>query len=256
SPPREAAEKDGNPTDTLGIRGMMQNQYSHVGAVESLWDAQTVLGSTGTQSAVRWYQVPVTGGTIGSALQASTWNPDASSRFIPSLAVDEAGNMAMGYSVSSSTMYPPIRYAGRLTSDPPNTLRQTQRSLIAGTGAQTHVFSDCTLDERWGDCSAMTLDPDGCAFWYTNEYYVTNGGDDHTRIGSFRYPSGDCSGASPPPPAPFILGSPANYASGATSFTTSGSPGLAGSDSSGAADAISGTNGAATGTGGGWVRRG
>src|SRR5262249_44245482 len=39
-----------------------------------------------------------------------------------------------------------------------------------------------------GDYSAMTLDPDGCTFWYTNEYYVTSGLDDHTRIGSFQFP--------------------------------------------------------------------
>ena len=34
----------------------------------------------------------------------------------------------------------------------------------------------------------MALDPDGCEFWMTNEYYAVNGLDYLTRIGSFRFP--------------------------------------------------------------------
>ena len=177
-----------NTLDTLTFRAMMQNQYTNIGGVESLWNSHTVAGSSASQAAVRWYQVPVTGGAIGSALQASTYNPDSRHRFMPSVAVDRVGNMAIGYSVSSAAMHPAIRYSGRLAGDPPNTLSQTETSMIEGTGGQVHTFSDGTLDHRWGDYSTMTLDPDGCTFWYTNEYYVTNGFDDHTRIGSFRFP--------------------------------------------------------------------
>src|SRR6476646_1147526 len=101
--------------------------------------------------------------------------------------------MAVGYSVSDGTMYPSIRYAGRLASDAPNTLAQGETSLIEGTGYQCCTFSDGLANTRWGDYSAMTIDPDVCTFWYTNEYY-----DVHpvsllqdnwkTRIGSFRFP--------------------------------------------------------------------
>jgi hypothetical protein len=38
----------------------------------------------------------------------------------------------------------------------------------------------------------MTVDPDGCAFWYTTEYYAQTGLNWQTRIGSFRYPSPSC----------------------------------------------------------------
>src|SRR6266498_3208956 len=186
--PGDVPELVGNTLDTLTYRAMMQNQYTNIGGVESLWDSHTVAGSSSSQAVVRWYQVPVTGGTIGSALQASTYNPDSRNRFMPSAAVDRLGNMAIGYSVSDSTMYPAIRYSGRLAGDAANTITQTETSLIEGTGGQVHMFIDGTLDHRWGDYSAMTLDPDGCTFWYTNEYYVTNGKDDHTRIGSFRFP--------------------------------------------------------------------
>ena len=79
-------------------------------------------------------------------------------------------------------MYPAIRYTGRLGSDPLNIL-QTESTLIQGSGSQSGGYS------RWGDYSAMTVDPvDDCTFWYVNEYYATTGHDWQTRIGSFRFP--------------------------------------------------------------------
>src|SRR5690349_9071507 len=89
-------------------------------------------------------------------------------------------------------MYPAIRYAGRLANDPLNTLGQGETSLIEGTGYQCCNFSDGTTNIRWGDYSAMTIDPDGCTFWYTNEYYDTQPvmlSQDNwkTRVGSFRF---------------------------------------------------------------------
>src|SRR5438045_6866764 len=35
----------------------------------------------------------------------------------------------------------------------------------------------------------MSLDPNGCTFWYTQEYYGADGLNDLTRIGSTAYPS-------------------------------------------------------------------
>ena len=199
-PPNTVPSLNGNNIDTIGYRLMMQNQYANIGGVEALWMSHTVRGSSASQAAVRWYQVPVTGGVVGAALQASTWNPDANNRFMPSLAVDRIGNMAIGYSVSSSSLYPAIRYAGRLVGDAASTLGQTEQTLITGTGSQSGNCggSPCA---RWGDYTAMTLDPvDGCTFWYTNQYYVTTGLDHHTRIGAFAYPS--CVSAPQPTPTP------------------------------------------------------
>jgi hypothetical protein len=102
-------------------------------------------------------------------------------RFIPSLAVDRMGDMALGYSTSSATTKPAIKYAGRLAADPVNTFSQTEQVLIQGTGTQVGV-------SRWGDYTAMSLDPDGCTFWYTNEYYIVDGVNYQTRIGSFAFP--------------------------------------------------------------------
>jgi len=188
----------GNSLDVLQIRAMMQNQYTNIGGAESLWATHTVRRGDATGfAAPRFYQIPVTGGTVGSATQAATFDPDGANvmyRFMPSLAVDRAGNMALGYSTSSSTSKPAIKYAGRLATDPINTFSQTEQVLIQGDGTQTGSCGGATC-VRWGDYSSMTLDPDGCTFWYTNMYYPADGLNHHTRIGSFTLPQ--CTTAGP-----------------------------------------------------------
>ena len=175
--------------DTLSIRAMVQNQYTNFGGTESLWVPHTVRrADVNGLAAPRWYQVNVTGGTVAANLpQAATWDPDGANvinRFMPSLALDRAGNMALGYSTSSGSAFPSIKYAGRLAADPVNTLSLTETSLFNGTASQTG-------STRWGDYSGMTVDTDGCTFWYTNEY--ANPADqtsNHrwlTRIGKFKY---------------------------------------------------------------------
>ncbi|HEX6163367.1 MAG TPA: carboxypeptidase-like regulatory domain-containing protein [Vicinamibacterales bacterium] len=185
------APSPGNRLDTLYPRLMMQNQYSNIGGIESLWNAHTAgaSGTTSSQAAVRYYEVRVTGGTVAAnATQAFTYSPDtALSRFMPSLAVDRAGNMAIGYSTSSLSAFPAIKYAGRLAGDPANSITQTETSLINGTGTQSGSCGGTC--ERWGDYSTMTLDPNGCTFWYTNEYYQTTGLNHRTRIGAFSFPA-------------------------------------------------------------------
>ncbi|HYV10599.1 MAG TPA: carboxypeptidase regulatory-like domain-containing protein, partial [Pyrinomonadaceae bacterium] len=162
-----------------------------MGGVESLWATHTVRRVLNGLAAPRYYQVPVTGGTVGPNItQAATFDPDGAnviSRFMPSIALDRAGNMALGYSTSSSTTKPAIKYAGRLATDPINTFSQSEQVLIQGAGTQTGNCggAPCT---RWGDYSAMSVDPDGCTFWYTNMYYAADGLNHHTRIGSFSLP--------------------------------------------------------------------
>jgi hypothetical protein len=100
-----------------------------------------------------------------------------------SIAMDGAGDIAVGYSVSSGSVYPSIAYASRTPSDPAGTL-STEVIVKAGTGSQLANLS------RWGDYSAMTIDPaDDCTFWYTNEYLKASGTFNwSTWITSFRFP--------------------------------------------------------------------
>jgi hypothetical protein len=182
-----------NRNDELYARIMMQNQYTNIGGVESLWAGQTcgagnpgAASVTATQSAVRFYQVKVTGGTVEAApTQAWTYSPDASLwRYMPSAAVDRAGNMAIGYTTSNATTNPALKYAAQ-TAGTLNNIDQTEQTLFQGTGAQSGLCGGSTCT-RWGDYSAMSLDPDGCTFWYTNEYYAVNGLNNLTRIGAFK----------------------------------------------------------------------
>ncbi len=191
-----APSQGGNALDVLQIRAMMQNQYVNLAGVESLWLPHTVRrGNTTGFAAPRWYQVDVTGGTVAANIpQASTWDPDGANviyRFMPSLALDRAGNMALGYSTSNSTTKPAIKYAGRFAGDPVNMLPQTEQLLIQGTGTQTGNCGGVAC-QRWGDYSAMSLDPDGCTFWYTNMYYAVDGLNHLTRIGSFTFAPSNC----------------------------------------------------------------
>ncbi|MEP6476039.1 MAG: hypothetical protein ABJC60_02090 [Actinomycetota bacterium] len=177
--------------DSLEDRLMMQAQYRNIAGTESLWVSHTV-GNAPT--GVQWAQLNVTGGTIATApVQQQIWtnvNGDGVSRWMPSLAVDHVGNMAVGYSASSGTVFPSIRYAGRLATDTANTLAQGEATLFAGTGSQVFNCGGAAC-HRWGDYTSMSVDPvDDCTFWYVGEYYVASGSTDwRTRIGSFSFPS-------------------------------------------------------------------
>jgi uncharacterized repeat protein (TIGR01451 family) len=189
SAPDDVPSLGGNPLDTLAVRTMAQNQYTNLSGVESLWDTHTVEGSSTTQSAVRIYQTTVTGGTVAAnTTQSFTYNPDTLDRDVPSVAVDRAGNLAVGYTTTSATTEPAIAYAGNLATDPIGGLAETERVLITGAGTQSGNCGTAACS-RWGDYTSMSLDPDGCTFWFNNEYFATTGLNFLTRIGSFKYPS-------------------------------------------------------------------
>jgi hypothetical protein len=194
--PARVPAKNGNDLWTLGHTEMAPAQYVNLGGTEALWVMHGV-ASPGNSTLVspRWYQLNVSGGTIAtkSPLQQSTWAPDSTlARWMPSLAVDKLNDMAIGYSVTSSSIFPGIRYAGRLATDSSSTLGRTERSLIEGTASTCCTFPSGKLDYYWGDYSSMAIDPNGCDFWYTNEYFLapqpTTLAENNwlTRIGSFR----------------------------------------------------------------------
>ena len=173
--------------DTLGDRSMFRNDYRRFSDGHEALVGNMTVDSNGV-AGIRWWEINnATSGSPGFA-QQSTYQPDNTYRWMGSAAMDASGDIAVGFSASSSSINPQIRYAGRLGTDPPNTLGQGEATLFAGTGSQTDTVS------RWGDYSDLTVDPsDDCTFWYTNEYYssAANGatGNWQTRIGSFKFPS-------------------------------------------------------------------
>jgi hypothetical protein len=173
----------GDGLDAIGDRGMFRSAYRNFGDHEALVGNMTV--SSGGVAGIRWFELNnATSGTPGF-VQESTYQPDNTWRWMGSAAMDGNGNLALGYSASSATINPQIRYAGRLASDPPGQLTQAEVHLFDGTGSQLDTVN------RWGDYSDMTVDPvDDCTFWYTQEYYQTTSSFNwRTRIGNFKFPS-------------------------------------------------------------------
>src|SRR3990172_1213984 len=157
----------GGALTALPDRLMYRLAYRNFGDHESLVVNHTVEVDGADHAGIRWYEIRNPGGAP-TIYQQGTYAPDSNHRWMGSIAMDGNGNMALGYSVSSGTVYPSIRYTGRLVADTPGTLPQGEAVLIAGGGRQTHSSS------RWGDYSAMSVDPvDDCTFWYTQEYYAT-----------------------------------------------------------------------------------
>jgi hypothetical protein len=166
--------------DALGDRMMYRLAYRNYGDHESLVANHSV--NSGGVIGSRWYEIRDPNAAPVVYQQGTFAPPDQVYRWMGSIAMDGAGNIALGYSASGAGLKPAIRYTGREPADPLGTM-QSEVSMIEGTGYQT-TYS------RWGDYSAMRIDPvDDCTFWYTNEYYKTAGSAWSTRIGSFAFNS-------------------------------------------------------------------
>jgi hypothetical protein len=167
--------------DALGERLMYRLVYRRFADHESLVATHTVMTAAGN-TAIRWYEIRSPNGTP-VIHQQGTFAPDTHNRWMGSIAQDRNGNIAVGYSVGSTTLFPSIRYTGWEVGDPLGTL-QAEVSLIEGGGSQTG-------SNRWGDYSSMRIDPsDDCTFWFTAEYQNTTQPTAwNTRIGSFKFPS-------------------------------------------------------------------
>lgn len=162
--------------------------YRNFGTHESLVIAKTVRMTPASQTyraGVRVTELRRASAGFSPAVQATLGNT-TSSRWISSAALDHEGNLAVQYNFVSDEKKPSILYSGRLTTDPPNTLRQEEQ-LVEGTGVQR------TFGFRWGDYASMTPDPaDDCTFWFTGEYYSQASQDQSelgwlTRIGAFKF---------------------------------------------------------------------
>lgn len=202
--------------DAIGDRLMHRLAYRNFGDHESLVANHSVIGANGAIG-IRWYEVrsPDSSPFI---YQQGTFSPDNDNRWMGSIAQDSSGDIAVGYSVSSAATHPSIRYTGWQVGDQFGSL-QTEIAMVSGAGSQTGY-------NRWGDYSAMQIDPsDDCTFWYTQEYYaVTGTAPWQTRIGSFKLR--DCSPPATPTPGPSPTPSPTALPPSptATSFPATATP--------------------------------
>lgn len=168
--------------DSLGDRVMYRFAYRTFadGHQELVVNHSVKVGTT--PAGVRWYELRPSATNAGLTIfQQGTFSPDSNSRWMGSVAQDKVGNIVAGYSVSSSSLFPSIRFAFRTAADPAGTLG-SETSIQAGTGSQLKNLN------RWGDYTSLSVDPvDDCTFWYFNEYEATSGTFNwHTRIASFK----------------------------------------------------------------------
>ncbi len=137
------------------------------------WLVNHISAGSGGQVGERWYEftAPIKKVTVSgmSLFQAGTYAPDSNYRWMGSVARDKVGNIALGYSISSATMYASIAVSGRAPSDPLGQLGG-EIMLTSGSGAQEGTAG------RWGDYSDMAVDPSNpCVLWYSTEYLTTTG---------------------------------------------------------------------------------
>jgi len=169
--------------DSLGDRVMYRFAYRNFAdGHQALVVNHSVNPGTTAKAGVRWYELrPSTANAGLSVFQQGTFSPDSNSRWMGSVAQDKVGNIVAGYSLSSSAIFPSVRFAFRTATDPAGTLG-SETSIQSGTGSQTKSLN------RWGDYSSISIDSaDDCTFWYFNEYEAANGTFNwHTRIASFK----------------------------------------------------------------------
>ena len=172
--------------DTLSDRMMYRFAIRHFSDHDRAVFSHAV--ASGGQVAVRWYEIYDPAGAV-ALNQQGTFAPDTTYRWMSSIAEDKDGDIGLGYSASSSSIHPAVRFTGRVPSDPSGTM-ETEASFIEGTGSQ----SGNNL-ARWGDYTAMQVDPsDDCTFWYVDQYEkVTGSFNWATSIGSFAFSA--CTGS-------------------------------------------------------------
>jgi hypothetical protein len=171
--------------DSLADRLMFRLAYRNINGVERMVVNHAVQVNNSNKpgsgnAAVRWYEIRNMSGTP-QVYQQSSYSPSTSFRWMGSVAMDKQGNMAVGFSESSSTLTPQLAFATRLASDPLSTLG-AESVIVAGGGSQLSNLS------RWGDYTHMSIDPvDDCTFWYTGQYLKSSGTFNwSTRIASFK----------------------------------------------------------------------
>jgi hypothetical protein len=168
----------GQGLDALRNRVMNQPVYRNFGTTQSIALCYTVTANT--QTGVRWYELTSSGGAF-TIKQQSTYAPDANYRWMPSINIDPKGDIAIGYNIASSTIYPGLRYTGRLATDPLNTMTIAEGTIVSGTAS-----SSCS--GRYGDYNHLVLDPDpngNTTFWFTGMYNKASSWS--TYIGSFSF---------------------------------------------------------------------
>jgi len=170
--------------ETLSVWPMFRAQYRNFGSHETLLLNHSVDATGQDIAGVRWYELRRPPNGTWSIFQQGTHAPDNVNRWMGSLAMDDNGDILVGYSVADGQTFPGIRVAHRYQGDPAGALR-AETNIVNGGGSQTYASAP-----RWGDYGSMDVDPSQPrTFWYTTLYYAsTSSAGWSTRISEVRLP--------------------------------------------------------------------
>lgn len=165
--------------DAIPMVIMNVPQFRNFGSYQTLVCCHTVDVDNTDHAGVRWYELRKTSGTW-TLRQSGTYAPDGHSRWMGSIVLNGSGQLGLGYSISSSTMYPGIRYCGQSTAAynaGAGVLDIAEEVIQNGSSSQTAY-------NRWGDYSNISIDPiNDHTFWFTTQY----GGSRQTRVAAFEF---------------------------------------------------------------------
>ncbi len=176
----------GSALDALGNETMFRNAYRNFGDHEALVFSHSVAagGTSKAVSAERWYELRATPpGSAFKLYQSGTYQNKTNNYWMGSIAMDKAGDIALGFSADNSTnLDPSIYFTGRVPGDPLNKM-ESAKLIVKGALVQSG-------SNRWGDYSTVSVDPvDDCTFWYTQEYGKNGGANWQSHVASFKFNS-------------------------------------------------------------------
>ncbi|MEZ5082707.1 MAG: GEVED domain-containing protein [Bacteroidales bacterium] len=131
---------------------------------------------------IRWFELRQDNdGSPWDIYQEGTYSqPDGFSAFSGNICMDVDGNIALAYTVVSTSHYPSLRYTGRYSTDPLGIMTIEEESFAEGTQSDP--------SSRYGDYSQMTIDPlDDKTFWSIGEFFT--GGSRKNQVGVFKIAS-------------------------------------------------------------------
>ena len=148
---------------------MPRLQIRDFGSYKTMLTAHTV-DVGGGRAGIRWYEMRQSGGGNWSLFQEGTYAPnDGENRFMPSIAMNAAGDIGIGYLIGSSSTFLSTAVTGQSASaSGTNQFDADEQFCATGGGADTNA-------SRAGDYSATSVDPSTDSFWHTNEYFGSTG---------------------------------------------------------------------------------
>lgn len=178
--------------DTLSSR-VMNAVYRNTGgaaaATDSIWTCLSADTDSDSATEVVWFQIDpnstdsAVAGTQTTPTVLNSGSIDGAAAgdwtFMPSITVNQSGDVAVCFSQSSSTQFVDMRVA---TMHPTEGGFSAPVVIATSPGEYDDFGSDPSRPERWGDYSACVVDPDNDEdIWIANEVVqsaVSGAGDD------------------------------------------------------------------------------